>query len=263
MRQRRLDLAALWVNSSLGFALGTVVALQAYQLGLVAAGLLLDREPVWYPDRVVFAATGSDVARSGGIVLVLLLGWALASIYRGGTRYDGTRLAVLWVMLHLFRQGLLALLRVPFDGESDAGLALASFDLPGSLNWLVAVLGAGGLVGIGLLAAPAFLRFARHAEDLSSKHGRLVFLGTVGILAWAVGALLALPLLQAEGDPGAVSILPWSGVFLLFTMLASLESRSIEPDREPVRLAWGALVLLGLLIVVARVFLTDGLAISL
>jgi hypothetical protein len=258
MRQRRLNLAALAVNSSLGFALGTVVALQVYQLGLVTTGLVFDREPQWYPDRVEFRATGSDLAWSGGILLVLLLGWALASIYRGGTRYDGTRLAVLWVMLHFFRQGLLALLMVTFDEESDAGLALATSNLPESLTWVVAVLGAAGLLGIGLLAAPALLRFARHAEDLATKRGRLTFIATTGILAWLIGALLTLPLLQPDTGSGVLSMLPWSGVFLLFTLVASSEPRDIDPVREPVRLAWGTLVMLGVLVVASKVFLADG-----
>ena len=263
MQKRRLNRAALAVNSSLGFALGTVIALQVYHLGLVAAGLLFDREPQWYPDRVEFGATGSDVAWWGGILLVLLLGWALTSIYRGGVHYDGTQLAVLWVMLHLFRQGLLALLRVAFEAESDAGLALDSLELPDSLTWVVAVLGAAGILGIGLLAAPAFLRFARHAEDLSSKRGRLMFLGTIAILAWIVGGLLTLPLLLPYAGTGAWSMLALSGGFLLFTLVGSPEPRNIDPIREPVRLAWGTLVLLAVLVGAARVFLADGLVISL
>ena len=263
MRQRRLDLAALAVNSSLGFALGTVLAMQVYQLGLVATGLISNREPRWYPTRVEFGAEGSDVAWLGGAILVLLLGWALASIYRGGTRYDGTRLAVLWAMLHFFREGLQQLLRVPFDGDSPVALSLAALELPESLSWVVGVLGAAGLLAIGLLAAPALLRFARHAEDLATKQGRVKFLGTIGILAWLVGALMTLPIVMADPAFGTWLLLPWSGVFLVFTMLASPEPRVIDPIREPVRLAWGTLVLLAVLVGAARLFLADGLAISL
>ncbi len=253
MRSRHLGLATLAVNSSLGFALGTVVALQVYQLGLVATGLVFDREPRWYPDRVEFLASGSDVAWSGGVLLVLLVGWALAGIYRGGTYYDGTRLAVLWVMLHLFRHGSLALVRTPFGSDSDAALALASLDLPPALSWVVAVLGAAGLLGIGLLAAPALLRFARYAKDLATRQARLAFVGVIGIVAWVFGALLTLPLLVPDGDSEALSMLPWSGVFLLFTLVASFEPREIDPVREPVQSAWGTLILLALLIGAARV----------
>jgi hypothetical protein len=263
MRQRRLNLAALAVNSSLGFALGTVLAMQAYQLGLVATGLFFDREPRWYPTRVEFGAVGPDIAWSGGTILVLLLGWALASIYRGGTRYDGTRLAVLWATLHFFREGLQQMLRVPFAGDSPVALTLAAWELPGSLSWVVGVLGATGLLAIGLLAAPALLRFARHADDLATKQGRVRFLGTIGILAWLVGALMTLPLVMADPASDSWSLLPWSGVFLVFTMLASPEPRTIDPIREPVRLAWGALVLLAVLVAAGRLFLVDGLAISL
>jgi hypothetical protein len=260
MRKRRLNLAALAVNSSLGFALGTVVALYVYQLGLVAAGLLFDREPLWYPDQVEFTVSGSEVARFGGILLVLLVGWALASIYRGGTGYDGTRLTVLWVTLHCFRQGLLPLVRVFFDGASDADRALAALDPPELLTWVVTAFGIAGLLGLGLLAAPALLRFAPHAEDLSTKRARLTFIGVVGIVAWLVGALLVLPLLLPDAESGALGLLPWSGVFLLFTLVASPEPRDIDPVRRPVRLAWGTLVLLGVLMAAAKVFLVDGIS---
>ena len=258
MQSRRLGLATLAVNSSLGFALGTVIALGVYQVGLIAAGLLFDREPVWFPDRVEFLAAGSDAAWSGGMVLVLLAGWALAGIYRGGTRYDGTQLAVLWVTLHLFREGSLALIVVPFSGDSHAAVALAASNLPSSLNWVVAVLGAAGLLGIGLLAAPALLRFARSKQDLASRKARLAFLAILGIVAWAAGALLTLPLLIPDGPAEALWLLPWSGVFLLFTLAASPEPREIDPVRTPVRFAWRVLLLLGVLIGAARMFLAGG-----
>ena len=260
METRRSNLAALVVNSSFGFALGTVVAFLFYQVGLVAAGVLFNREPRWYPDRVEFAASGSDVAWSGGIVLVLLLGWALAGIYRGGARYDGTRLAVLWVTLHFFRQGLVPLLRAPFEEATDAGLALAATDLPESLTTVIAVLGAAGLLAIGLLAAPALLRFA--PENLSKKQNRVAFIGLVGIGAWLVGALLALPLLVPGSASLAWELLPWSGAFLIFTLVASPEPRQIYAMREPAKVAWGTLLLLVLLVVVARFVLADGLVIT-
>ncbi len=204
MRKTRLSLLALVVNSSLGFALGTVVALQVYNLGLVIGGLLSDRDPQWFPDRVEFAASGSEVAWAGGVVLVLILGWALASIYRGGTRYDATQLTVLWVTLHCFREGLVALARVPLAAESDAGLALTALDMPEQLDWVVGVLGLAGLVGLGLLTAPALLRFARHAEDLATRRGRMAFIGAGAIAAWLFGSLLVLALYSIylkEGEP--------------------------------------------------------------
>ncbi|MDH3260836.1 MAG: hypothetical protein OEM84_07685 [Acidimicrobiia bacterium] len=261
MRQRWLNLAVLVANSSLGFAFGTVVALELYNLGLVAAGVLYDRGPRWYPDRVEFTASGQEIAWFGGILLVLVLGWALASIYRGGTRYDGTRMAVLWVMLHCFRQGLMPLARLPFDANSDPSRALTAIDMPESLTWVVGVLGVAGLLGLGLFAAPALLRFA--PEDPSTKQGRIAFIGLVGIAAWLVGAFLALPLLLPGGVSSALELLPWSGVFLVFTLVASPEPRVIYAVRESAQLSWGTLVFLGVFIAAVRVFLADGLAISL
>lgn len=261
MQPPRSNMVVLVVNSSLGFALGLVVALQVYQLGLVIAGVAFERSPIWYPDRVEFAASGDDIAWSGGILLVLLLGWALASIYRGGTRYDGTRLAVLWVLLHCFRHGSAELLRVPFVSESDGALALASADLPAVLTWVMGVFGVAALLGIGLLAAPALQRFARH--DLATKQARLVYTGAVGLVAWVAGAILVLVSLVPAGTPAVRSMLSWSGAFLLVTVVASPEPRRNEPIREPIRFASGTLILLGVLIVAARVFLADGLAVTL
>jgi hypothetical protein len=260
MQEQRLYLAKLVANSALGFALGTVVAWQLYQVGLVAGGLLSDREPVWYVDHVEFTAAGSDVAWIGGVLLVLMVGWALASIYRGGSRYDGTRLAVLWVTLHCFRQGLLPLVRVPFDEQVDPSRALATTNLPESFVWVVGVLGVAGLLGIGLLAAPALLRFA--PEDLSTKRGRIIFIGLVGVGAWLIGSVLVLPLLVPGNAEAAWELVLWSGVFLTFTLVASPEPREIYAFREAARLSLGPLLLLGILIALARIFLADGLSIN-
>ena len=253
--------ATLLANSSVGFALGTVVAWQVYQLGLVAGGVIAERDPVWYPDRVVYTLAGSEVAWIGGVVVVLAVGWALASIYKGGSRYDATRLAVLWVTLHCFRQGLLPLAWVPFDDTGHAGRALAATELPDPATWVIGVLGVAGLLGLGLLAAPALLRFA--PEDLPSKWRRMGFIGFIGIGAWLVGSLLVLPLFLPGSGAFAGELLLWSGVFLVFTLVASPEPREIYVLREPARLSFGALIVLAGLIVLARVFLVGGLAVNL
>jgi hypothetical protein len=261
MREERLYFATLLANSSIGFALGVVVAWQVYQLGLVIGGVMAEREPVWYPDRVAFTTAGADVAWIGGVVLVLAVGWALASIYRGGSRYDATRLTVLWVTLHCFRQGLLPLARVPFDEGAHASQALAASELPESAVWVVGVFGAAGLLGLGLLAAPALLRFA--PEDLTTKLGRISFIALIGVAAWLVGSLLVLPLFLPGAGSVGVELLLWSGVFLIFTLIASPEPREIYVLREPARLSWTALIVLAGLIALARYFLVGGLTVVL
>lgn len=261
MREERLYFATLLANSSIGFALGTVVAWYVYQLGLVVGGVMAERQPVWYLDRVEYTSGGSDLAWVGGVVLVLAVAWALASIYKGGSRYDATRLMVLWVTLHCFRQGLLPLARVPFEDATDATRALAATDLPESAVWAVGVLGVAGLLGVGLLAAPALLRFA--PEDLPTKWRRMAFIAFVGIGAWVVGSLLVLPLFLPGSSATASELLPWSGVFLAFTLVASPEPREIYVLREPARLSWVSLVVLAGLIALARLVLVGGLAVNL
>ena len=78
-----------------------------------------------------------------------------------------------------------------------------------------------------------------------------------------LGALLTIPLFSSGLRNGAGELLLWSGVFLVFTLVASPEPRQIDPVREPVQLSWGTLVFLAGLIAVARVFLADGLLVNL
>ncbi len=161
--------------------------------------------------RLNHAASGSDAAWWGGIVLVLLVGWALASIYQGGTRHDADGGAV--GVLALFPEGIVAACRGIGWGKVGCNAGTRGARRGGAaLQWVVTVLGWAGLLGIGLLATPALLPFARDPEDLSTRRGRLTFVGVTGIVAWLVGAILALRLLlPAPGRrrwiccPGAVS----------------------------------------------------------
>lgn len=259
----RRSTAVLVANSTLGFALGVVLALLIYNVGLFAAGLIDGRSPVLFHDRVEFASGGSDVVWVGGVALTLLVGAALASIYRGGIRYDANRLAVLWVTLHCFRQGLIELVWVPFFDTSDAARALEAAEAPEPLGLVAAVLGGAGLLAIGLLAAPALFRFAVKKGDLDGQRGRVWFIALTGLVAWLIGAALAVPFFFPEVPSSTVGSLLLSGVFLLATVPAALESREISPTRDPVQFSWGLVVLLVGLVVLAQWVLVDGVALEL
>ncbi len=255
---RRRSAALVAVDSTLGFALAVIVAFLVYQAGLVGAGVLAGRDPITDMTGTTFTSAGSDLARGGGIALTLLVGLAMVGIYRGGLRYDATRLTALWVTLHCLRQGLLEMARVPFSEESDGALAVGALDVPGQFGWLLAVLGAAGLLGIGLLAAPALLRFAAR-RDLASAGGRMRFLLLIGIVPYVAGGVLALAFFVPLTG-GTAMLLVSAGSFLVVTLIVAPEPREIEAGSGPFGFSWGTGLLLVAAVVVARLLLVRGVA---
>lgn len=83
MAAARRSTVPLVVDSAFGFAPGVVVAFLVYQ-AKVGAGALADRAPITNLGGTSFSSAGPDLARGGGVALTLLVGLALASIYRGG-----------------------------------------------------------------------------------------------------------------------------------------------------------------------------------
>ena len=161
-RERTSNLPLL-INSALASTVGIVIAVLADSLGRLAVGWFLDREPVLYHDRVLFTAGDNPLALAGGALAALIAGTAFLAVYPGSRRHDPSRLAVLWLILHCFRQGFVPLALAGVDAESDVALALTSLDLPAGINVVVGVAGAIGLLLVSLAAAPAFPGF----RDLS------------------------------------------------------------------------------------------------
>jgi hypothetical protein len=208
-------------------------------------------------------AAGSDLAGAGGALAALLGGIIFLSAYPGSRAYDTSRLAVLWLILNCFRQGLVQLLETPFDADSDLARALLTLEAPPGLDTVVGVAGGVGLLLVSMAAAPAFLAFAAHRSDIASPGRRVAFVAKVAVLPAMVGALIAVPILSPDPGTGLVQSLPVQGLFTVLILLAAPGTRTVEGPRERIHrpLSWALLVTVIATFLVFRFVLARGIPI--
>ncbi|HEY3428907.1 MAG TPA: hypothetical protein VGK83_09590 [Acidimicrobiia bacterium] len=254
---------ALLINSALCSAIGIVVAVLADSLGRLLLGFLLDRGPVLYHDRVEFTAGDNPLALAGGALAALIAGGAFLAVYPGSRRHDASRLCVLWLILHSFRQGFVPMAQAGIDRDSDLALALAYFDLPAGINVVVGVAGAIGLLLVSLAAAPAFLAFATSRREISSPSRRVAFVAKIAVIAGLAGALLAVIYFLPDSGNGLISALPLYGLFTMATLLAAPGTKSVDPDQGATaqRFSWGLVGAVVILFVLFRFALSRGIPI--
>lgn len=243
----------LLVNSVLASTFGVVVGLLVDSLGRVTMGMIFDRDPVIFHNRVVFVSAGNDIALAGGALAALLAGGFFLALYPGSRAHDPSRLAVLWLVLHCFRQGFVPLAMTPFSPDSDLAVALASLNLPSGLDVVIGAAGGLGLLLISLAAAPAFLAFAPSRQDIDTPGRRVAFTAKMALLPGVAGALLAVAFFMPDAGTGLIQELPLYGLFTIATVLAAPGTRSVEirSDGNSQTLSWG---LLGTVIVAFLVF---------
>ena len=243
----------LLANSVLASTFGVVVGLLVDSLGRVTMGMIFDRDPVIFHNRVVFESAGNDIALAGGALAALLAGGFFLALYPGSRAHDPSRLAVLWLVLHCFRQGFVPLAMTPFSPDSDLAVALASLNLPSGLDVVIGAAGGLGLLLISLAAAPAFLAFAPSRQDIETPGGRVGFTAKMALLPGVTGALLAVAFFVPDAGTGLIQELPLYGLFTIATVLAAPGTRSVEirSDGNSQSLSWG---LLGTVIVAFLVF---------
>lgn len=258
---RRSTVWPLLTNSVLASTFAVVVALLVDSLGRLIMGVLLDREPVFYHNRVEFLAEGSDVVLAGGAIAALLAGMFFLALYPGSRVHDASRLTVLWLILHCFRQGFVPLALTPIDSSSDLARALATFELPPGLDVVVGAAGAIGLVLVSLAAAPAFLAFAPNRHDISTASRRTAFVSRIAVLPGIAGPLLAVAFLLPDAGTGLIQQLPLYGLFTVATLLAAPGTRSAAPVSDEVRqrLSWSLVVTLVVTFLLMRLALTRGI----
>ena len=254
---------ALLINSALCSAIGIVVAVLADSLGRLLLGFLLDRGPVLYHDRVEFTAGDNPLALAGGALAALVAGGAFLAVYPGSRRHDASRLCVLWLILHSFRQGFVPMAQAGIDRDSDLALALAYFDLPAGINVVVGVAGAIGLLLVSLAAAPAFLAFATSRREISSPSRRVAFVAKIAVIAGLAGALLAVIYFLPDSGNGLIAALPLYGLFTMATLLAAPGTKSVDPDQGATaqRFSWGLVAAVVILFVLFRFALSRGIPI--
>jgi hypothetical protein len=260
---RRSTVWPLLTNSVLASTFAVVIALLVDLLGRLALGAVLDREPVLYHNRVEFLANGNDLALAGGAIAALLGGGFFLALYPGSRAHDASRLTVLWLILHCFRQGFVPLALTPVDEGSDVARALATLNLPPGIDVVIGAAGAIGLILVSLAAAPAFLAFAPTRQDINTASRRTGFVSRIAVLPGIAGALLAVAFLLPDAGTGLIQQLPLYGLFTVATLLAAPGTRSAVPTSNEVgqRLSWALMVTLIVTFLVFRLALTRGIPI--
>lgn len=253
----------LVVNSVLASTFGVVGALFFDLVGRMIAAELAGLDPVLFHNRVELIGT-NDIALAGGALASLVAGAFFLALYPGSRNHDAGRLAVLWLILHCFRQGFVPMALAPLSDDSDVSRALTALELPGGIDVIVGAAGAAGLLLISLAAAPAFLAFANHQRDISTPTKRAVFVLRVGVVPGIAGGLLAVPFFIPDSGTGLVPALPTFGLFTLATLLAALGTKSVGIHRDASmtpRFSWPLLVTLLVTMLVFRFALTRGIPI--
>jgi len=200
---QRRNLVTLIVTSCIGYAVGFLIARLTYLLGLAGFGWIEGREPFLSHNQVVFNASGSTLADTGGLLAVLGLGIVLALVLPGPGPHGVARLTVLWTMLHMFLFAAQIILLAPFQ-STGVGATLAGYvNLPDTFVWILAGVAAAAILGLGFIAGPFFLTFTPRrglAEDRTARL-RLALL-IIGV-PWLVGGIIA-----------AASLQPFEGLLL-------------------------------------------------
>lgn len=250
-------------TSALAAAVGVVVAALVNNLGIAVGGLFADRGPVLYHNEVVYRAAGSDLALAGGAVACLLVGAFWLTVYPGARRYDGARITVLWIVLHLFREGFSQLALLPLNQNSNMAAVFGSIDVPAGLDLVVAAAGAVGLLSVALASAPAFLAFAHKQRLISTPGNRFSYTAKLALLPGIAGSLVAVPFFLPDNGTGTIQTLPLLGLFTVATVLAALGTRSVRIGdyRAAQGFDWVPLVWLVVMMILFQFVLTNGLLI--
>jgi len=253
----------LIVNSVLASTFGVVIALFVDSVGRMVFGIIFDRDPVIYHNRVEFLASGNDIALAGGAVAALLAGGFFLALYPGSKAHDPTRLAVLWLVLHCFRQGFVPLALTPLYPDSDLAVALASLNLPVGLDVVIGAAGGLGLLLVSLAAAPAFLTFAPTDAEIATPSRRVSFCARIALVPGVAGALIAVAFFLPDAGNGLIEELPLYGLFTIATVLAAPGTRSVEIpyDGNHQDLSWGLLATLVVTFLIFRFALSRGITI--
>ncbi|NOY56278.1 MAG: hypothetical protein GXP34_09865 [Actinobacteria bacterium] len=206
-------LTTVVVTSCLTFVFGYVMAQLLYLGGLAGFGWIEGRQPVLSHAAVTFEAAGPDLALAGGLLTVFGVGVVLLLVYPGPGPHGVARLTVLWTMLHLFRTGLQVILAAPFDPDGIGAAIAASADLPERFLGILAGVAAAAVFGMGMMAAPAFLKFAPRASLLETRVSRVRVMLLVAAVPWLIGGAIVAAFMFP--DPGLALGLIASGVIVL------------------------------------------------
>ncbi len=235
------------VTSAVAFAVGYLLSRLVYLTGLAALGWIDGSQPAMSATEVTFGSSPQNLVLAGGFLAVVGLGVALAFVFPGPGPYGVARMTVLWTMLHLFREGLQLLITGPFLADSPGATLLAAFGVEGSTPSIMAGIAAVVLLGVTMLTAGSFIRFAPSKAVVETRSGRLRFVLLSAGIGWLAGGLLVIATLSP--DPTLATGLIVSAVMVL--VLIAGASIATPPDKwtptEP-DVPWIPVVLLGVLV---------------
>lgn len=242
----------LVVASALSATFGLVFAQFIDSLGDGLLALFLGGDAVLYNNRAEFTGA-SDIAYVGGFALCFVLGLVFLLSYPSQRGQDLSRLAYLWITVHLLRQALTDALFLSLDADSQLARAYATFDAPPGLDTVVSAAGGVGLVLVGLGAAAAFLAFAPSRSHISTSRKRLMFALWLVFVPAAVSVFAAIPFFTPDAGSGVIPALPLTAVMFLLTLAAAPGTKSVHGPEDPRSYGW-PYGLAGTLIVILVVF---------
>lgn len=234
------------IHSGLAFALAFLITLFVHELAHGLAALSLGLRPV------VHATYESDVATTPGKQTAIALAGPVASALVGAVLlavpswgHGIARLLQVWLGLLGMATFCGYLLTAPFLSSGDIGLALALQHAPTAVAWLVALVGAVGIVGLGALAARGFVPLAGSGPD------RTPLLRALGLMGWLAGAVLTFVAIFPPQYVSIVFAIVFTGVFTMFVRFFSTRVPSARATRftarSPVPTAVALLLVAGLL----------------
>jgi hypothetical protein len=249
---------ALFINSSIAFALAVLVMFTIHEFGHALAALLLGLHPIVRPfsgspgssnnvDNVVTELAGPLVSLVTGAFILMLPSPA------GGF----WRLFWLWLGLLSVQEFAGYLIIGPFGRFGDIGDALHRLNEP---LWVSVVVFLVGSVGTALLGRVATLRFVRLVDpplDITLQ------VRSIGLFGWFGGAVLALIISVGSFGYNAGALfdimgIVGSGIFLIFVPYY-LTAAKTNGERQQLQFPLSGIVALLVLATLRQIILGPGL----
>jgi hypothetical protein len=225
---------ALVLASVLAATLGIVLAQLVDNLGVGILAEVLGGDATVFNNRTEFTGA-SDLAWGGGFVLCLLVGFLALFAYPTQKGQGIPRLILLWMLLHLLRQGMTQAIMLPFAPDSNLGLAYATLEAPPGLDVVIAAGGAVGLLLVALSAAAAFLAYTPHRKLVSNGKRRLTLALWLALIPAAAAVFLAIPFFLPDSESLVIPGLPLTAVMFLATLAAAPGTTTVQgPEDERV-----------------------------
>ncbi len=255
---------SLVLASTLASTFGIVFARWLDDFGDGLAAELLGGDAVVFNNRAVISGDVGDLALGGGFVLCLLIGFLALFTYPTLRGYGIPRLTLLWLLLHVLRQGLSQAVLLPIDSESHLALAYGTLDAPPGLEVVIAAAGGVGLLLIALSAASAFLAFTPRRQLVADGRKRLTFALWMALIPAAVSAFAAIPFFMPDTEGLVIPGLPLVALMFLATVAAAPGTTTVvgPSEERSTPWPWGLLAMVGIALLLHLAILKGGVSVD-